>query len=182
MNKAHFYLIVFVLLLITAVSIIGCGSNSTGGGGGAGVSNRAGIYSYSGTQSPGDAWTWTISTTEFSGSNEATGMWVTGEWTALSSGFGKATIISSNYAPAINGHAYFLEVPNTMLLVKPDDNSDSRVMVCAASTTLEPTSPGTYLFVNIPKHNWQLSDPAYGTVEATKNGSNKWNFDLILNT
>jgi hypothetical protein len=175
MNKKLLFPIFCLFLIVVSLLVInGCGSAASSGGGSS-ISNRTGTYTYSGTQSPGDSWLWTISTTEFSGSNETTGMWVTGEWTALSSGFGKATIINSNHAPAINGHAYFLEFPNTLLLVKPDE-ANSRLIVCAASATTEPGS-GHWLYVNVPGSGWDDSSNAFGTVEAT-NTAGHWNFNL----
>jgi hypothetical protein len=176
MIKKYLPLYLVVLVVLSLAFIYGCGSNATGGGGGgSSISNRPGTYSYSGTQSPGDVWSWTISTETFSGTNETMGLWVTGEWTTLSSGFGKATIKGSNDPLAVGNHAYFLEFPDTMLLVKPDQDGDSRVMICAAAATLEP-SEGKYLYVNIPKSGWDPSSPAYGTVEASKNGG-KWKFE-----
>lgn len=178
MRKNTLFGVLIVSLCVLSLAVIyGCGSNATGGGGG--ISNRVGSYLYSGTQSPGDTWVWLISTETFSGSNETTGTWVTGTWVTLSSGFGKATIATSGGpdAPAAGEHAYFLEFPNTMLLVKPVNENDSRVMVCAAAATLEPNE-GKYLFVNIPKEDWTFADAAFGTVEARNNGSGGWQFDV----
>jgi hypothetical protein len=91
MKINRFTLFIIGLCVISIAFIYGCG-NATGGGSSGGVSNRVGVFSYSGTQSPGDIWTWTIGTSEFIGTNETLGYWITGEWTALSSGFSKATI------------------------------------------------------------------------------------------
>jgi hypothetical protein len=167
-----------LICLATIAFIYGCGSAASSTSGTPVGGNRAGTFSYAGTQSPGDVWSWTISSETFIGSNETDGSWVTGEWTTLSTGFGKAHIINSNIPAQIDGYAYFLEFPNTMLLVRPDDASSSRVMVCAASATLEPGYPSHFLFVNLTKDNWQSStDGAYGTVEATYTGG-KWHFDV----
>ena len=166
------------LVILSLAFIYGCGSDATSGGGGGGATTH-GTYSYHGTQSPGDVWSWTISAETFFGSNETTGMWLTGTWeTLVNSGFGKAYISTAEGLnhPSAGDLAYFLEFPNTMLLVRPDNAGDSRVMVCAASAS-NPPDQDSYLFVNISKLSWEASDPAFGTVEATKSGS-VWNFDV----
>jgi len=162
------------LVVLSLAFIYGCGSSPTGGGG----ATTHGTYSYHGTQSPGDVWSWTISAETFFGSNETTGMWLTGTWETLPAGFGKATVSTSEGLdhPSAGDKAYFLEFPNTMLLVKPDNQGDSRVMVCAAAAATAP-DPGKFLFVNIPKSGWVSSDAAFGTVEASLT-SGKWHFNV----
>lgn len=178
-NKYWFQALLLILCVACIAFIYGCGANPTSGGGGSSGGNRAGTFVYSGTQSPGDVWSWIISTETFIGSNETTGMWVKGSWVTLVTGFGKATITSAEgpSAPPGDGsaHAYFLEFPNTMLLVKPDDDNDSRVMVCAAAATIEPNA-GRYLFVNIPESGWDIGSPSYGTVEAINNSDGTFSF------
>jgi hypothetical protein len=180
MNKKLLFPIFCLFLIVVSLLVInGCGSAATSGGSSGG--NRSGTYSYSGTQAPGDVWTWTISTETFSGSNETTGFWITGEWTTLTTGFGKAHIKNSNDSGAINEYAYFLEFPNTALIVKPaNSDDDNRVMICAASATIEPDQ-GIYLYVHIPEDGWSLGSPAYGTVEAQEQGGvgTKWQFNTV---
>jgi hypothetical protein len=178
MIRKYLPLYLVVLVVLSLAFIYGCGSNATGGGGGGGgISNRSGSFSYSGTQSPGDMWTWNISDETFSGSNETTGFYVTGEWTALSSKFGKAHVLSIN-GVATSEYTYFLEFPDTILLFRPfsNDNKDN-VIVCAAHSTVEP-SQGKYLWVTIPESGWTDAFTAYGTVEATGSGSGPWSFDV----
>jgi len=179
-NKIWFYVLILGLCLTSFAFIYGCGANPTSGGGTtSGIANRDGTYSYSGTQSPGDVWSWTISTETFFGSNETTGMRISGTWQTLVSGFGKATISISEGPdkPSVGDKAYFLEFPNTMLLVRPDNATDSRVMVCAASATIEPNQ-GKYIYVNIPESGWDLASPSYGTVEVSDISAKRKNFDI----
>jgi len=177
-----FYILILGLCFASFAFIYGCGSNATGGGGGGGgstIQNRKGVYSYSGTQASGDAWSWTISTSELIGTNETTGMWMAGTWKTLPSGFGKATVVTSEGAgaPQVGSKAHFLEYPDTMLLIHPSDSNDDRIMVCAASATLEPAT-GRYVFVKIPKMNWTTADAALGTVDARTAGTGKFEFDI----
>jgi hypothetical protein len=105
-------------------------------------------------------------------------VWLSGNWTTLPTGFNVATVATSGGtgAPSSGDKAYFLEFPNTMLLVKPQ-HDDSRVMVCAASAVDEPTQ-GKYIYVNIPEHSWGFGSPAYGTVEATRLSAGRWTFKI----
>jgi len=165
------------LVVLSLAFIYGCGSAPTSGGGGGGaIANRTGVFSYTGTQATGDVWSWTISTSEFSGTNETTNMWVTGTWITLASGFGKATVSTSSGgpgAPSAGDQAYFLEFPNTLLAVKPmSGESGSDVIVCAAAATMEPDAPASYSVIYIPWSGWDVAnDQAYATVEAVKNGT-----------
>ncbi len=179
MKKTWYSLFVIGLCLISMAFIYGCGSNASGGGSGTStVSNRTGTYSYAGTQASGDAWAWTISTSEFIATNETLDFTITGEWNTLVSGFGKAKVegvFGGLGGPSVGGYAYFLEFPKTLLLVKPADSGESRVLVCAAAATAEPAG-GQFLFVNIPKTDWEDTKPAFGTVEASKGPP--WSFDI----
>jgi len=174
--KNKYYYFIFCLILTVLAFISGCGSNSTGGGGGGGggISNRPGTYAYSGTQSPGDIWTWIISSETFFGTNETTGFWITGEWTILSSGFSKARIFGSSVSEVVSQDAYFLEFPDTLLLVQPASTNETRenVITCAARSTDQPQGDKKYVAVNIPGkywkvepgNNWKDKMDAYGYV------------------
>jgi hypothetical protein len=133
------------------------------------VDPRSGIYTYSGTQSPGDVWSWTISESTIIGTNETTATYYSGTYTTYTSGFSKMTVTDSN-DPSVpldgTATAYFLEYPNTMLIVKPANDSDDNVIICAASATAAP-SAGQYNFVNLPWLGWTASSDAYGTVEVS---------------
>jgi hypothetical protein len=181
MKINRFTLFVIGLCVISIAFIYGCGNATGGGSSGSSVSNRTGVFSYAGTQASGDAWAWTIGTSEFIGTNETASFTITGEWSALSSGFSKAHVegVFGSGGPTAGGYAYFLEFPKTLLLVKPAGSGDDRVLVCAASATTEPAQ-GQYLFVTIPKSTWEAIKPAFGTVEVTHDSSTpfKWQFDV----
>jgi hypothetical protein len=168
------------LVVLSLAFIYGCGAAPTSGGGGGGtIANRTGSYSYSGTQAPGDIWTWNISDETFSGTCETginVGLYVTGEYTTLASKFCKAHIMSV-YGVATSEYAYFLEFPDTMLLVQPPNAGDNKdnVIVCTAHSTEAPAA-GKYLIVTIPWQGWTTGNAAYGTVEATLSGT--WSFDV----
>lgn len=168
MKKQFYYGLMVALLLSAAAFIYGCGSAATsgGGGGGATISNRTGTYHYAGTQAPGDVWSWTISTSEFSGTNESNGSWVTGEWTTLASGFGKLTVIGSSTIDAIGKSAYFVEYPDTALIVIPVGESNNPI-ICAARATSHPTDKN-YVSIAVPGDTWnKASSTAYGTANVT---------------
>jgi hypothetical protein len=168
MKKQFYYFLLAALLMFTAAFIYGCGSSATGGGSsGSDIANRSGTYSYSGSQAPGDVWSWTISTETFLGSNETSGFWVTGEWTTLSSGFGKLHVTDSSSTSAIGKYAYFVEYPETALMVIPTSESNN-VIVCAAKVASKPSSSQNYVWVALPGYGWNTGvTAAYGTADAT---------------
>jgi len=175
-----FYLVALVILSLAV--IYGCGANPTGGGGG-GTSHAHGRYSYLGTQSPGDIWKWTIDTGTFSGTNETTGFWVTGTWEPLSSGFGKAFVSTSEGPGAVpvGSLVYFLEFPDTMLVVHPAsiDETKANVIACAARSTDQPIADKKYVAVNMPRKSWKYdTDDAYGYVHLQANGDSPDLWDL----
>jgi len=184
MKNVHFCAILIVLFLISIISIIGCG-NATGGGGGggAGVTNRSGIFSYAGTQSPGDTWTWTISTTEYTGTNESLSFTISGTWDALSSGFSKATVTFSSTTEIAAGDGfYFLEIPNTALLVKPHNPGDERPIICTSLTTFEPAASFRFLCVKIPDAGWNPSSHAIATGDSTVPSTRTFHLNWYLIT
>jgi len=143
--------------------LMGCGTSASSGGGG---SSTHGTYSYFGTQSPGDAWSWTIGNGWFIGTNETTvpPVYYRGTFTTMASGFLKATVSDSNDTPAIGGTAIVLEYPNTLLLVKPGDD---RVIICAGKATTPPPA-GDYPWVTIPNHSWaKTGETSYGKTTVT---------------
>jgi hypothetical protein len=157
------------LVVLSLAFIYGCGAAPSSGGGG-GVSGTT----YYGTQSGGDLWKWVITATSttagtFSGKNYTMTFEVSGTYEVLPSKFCKAWINSSSGSsnkPPEGSTAYFLEFPNTMLLVKPtgDSNSD-KVIVCAASASSAPSNGTICNFITIPWAGWLGTDAAYGTAE-----------------
>ena len=182
MIRKYLPLYMVALIFISLAFIYGCGSAATSGGSSTSgvtiVANRVGTYEYSGTQSPGDMWTWMISTETFFGSNESNGFWVSGTWETLSNKFCKAFVNNANNLSAISKEAYFIEFPDTMLLIHPcDANSDNKdnIIVCTAHSSTQPTA-GKYVWVTMPWQGWAIGDTAYGSVEATLSGA--WSFNV----
>jgi len=156
------------LLAVLAIGImfaiaVGCGQN----GGSGGVSDHAPI-TYYGTQSPGDAWTWSVGNGTFEAANHTTGFIYSGTYVILANGFRKATINSTTdpYVPT-GSEGYFLEFPNTLLLVGVED---SNLIACTAQATGEPVG-GQYNWIMVPDQGWSPTDVSYGTVEVTKVGT-----------
>jgi|GEM_PF-1461349 len=152
-----------VLVSITlAVSFIaGCGVTTGGGGAGHGT------ITYYGTQSPGDAWAWTIKSSTFIGTNETTGNTYWGDYIVLPSGFYKGTIVGATtdeVSPDDVG--YFMEIPNTALLVKPmgaEGTDEDRVIICAAAAAAGPAGGNDYPYIRIPDQTWApTGETSYG--------------------
>ena len=161
----------FALVVLSLAFIYGCGSAPTSGGGGGGGGGITGA-TYYGTQSGGDMWKWIItSTTEgrFYGHNFTATFELSGTYEVLPSLFRKAYINyvkKESMGPNVGDTAYFLEFPNTMLMVKPAGNSNSdKVIICAASATSAPANGTICNLITIPWAGWLATSAAYGTVE-----------------
>jgi hypothetical protein len=180
LKKIGFMLPGIVLLLALA---LGCASTTTTSSNEVGI--RTGTYSYLGTQSPGDVWNWTIGEGTFMGTNETQAKYYSGTFITFTSGFNKATIRATNDSGVPTdgtGTAYFLEYPNTLLVVKPAD--DDSVIVCCARAATAPAA-GQYNFVNIPWPSWTSASSTFGTVEVSAAGGlfsfNVKSYDLYGN-
>jgi hypothetical protein len=180
-NFGLFLPIIFSLLL--CFFIFGCG-NTTGGGGGSG-GGAVGPRYYFGTQSPGDAWAWKLNDNTFSGSNEMTGLYITGEYSITSKGFIKATVESSSITSELDVGSiiYAYEFPETMLLIKPgkDENTD-RIIVCSAKSAQ--ASTGNYncsIITTYTGKDWATAN-AYITFEVVNEsdqfGINGWMYRI----
>jgi hypothetical protein len=189
MIKKYMPLFMLALVVLSLAFIYGCGSAATSGGGSSGggvsiIANRSGSYEYSGTQSPGDMWTWTISTETFFGSDESNGFWVSGTWETLSNKFCKAFVGDSSDTNAISKEAYFLEFPDTMLMIHPCDannNHKDNIIICTAHSATPP-STGKYVYITTPWQGWTIGDTAYGSVDATLSGTYSFNVTNYLLT
>ena len=171
------------LVVLSLAFIYGCGSAPTsGGGGGGGISGAT----YYGTQSGGDMWKWIIdatSTTEgtFWGRNYTATFELSGTYEVLPSKFRKAFInhvIKESMGPSVGDTAYFLEFPNTMLLVKPIGPSNvDKVIVCAAAASSAPANGTICNFINIPWQGWLSTSAAYGPAEVISGSS--YTFEVV---
>ena len=160
--------VLLAIALISGAVIFGCAQQTSTTDTNV-IDARTGTYSYFGTQSPGDTWSWMITSSTFIGTNETLEKYYSGTYTAYVSGFNKGVITATNdTAVPTDGSAtaYFLEYPNTMLLVSP---GGSNLIVCAASAATAPPA-GLYNFINIPWPGWTTSSQSYGTVEVRESG------------
>lgn len=166
-----------VLYLATSVFALfitilwGCG-----GGGGDGTTTTT-SRSYLGTQSPGDVWSWDISTDSggsgsFSATNATTTYTYSGTVSTLPTKFLKLAITATT-DPAITtlpAYAYAFEIPNTAVLIKPAGDH-ARVIIAAAQGT-SPTNNGSYNWIAIPPTGWNAdTSVAYGSTSTTITGS-----------
>ncbi len=166
MKRNYFVFLLLGLCVLSFAFIYGCGANPTGDGSNPSPSETSGRVYY-GTQSPGDAWSWDIGSSTFTGTNLTRGWTISGSYITLNSLFKEAAVTGVGTSGITAGSkAYFLEFPNTMLLVKPAESSDN-VIVCAASAASAPTEE-CYSYITIPSSGWDYTSyPAFGTVEAT---------------
>ncbi len=142
------------------------GGNSTGTSGGTTSTSggSTGGRTYLGTQSPGDAWSFSVGSSTFSSLNTTTGKAYSGTLSIVASGFIKFTVNSStdNSVP-VGSTAYAWETPGSLLLVR-GLGSTGRPIVAAAAGVQVPGTDAAYNWISMPKANWQpLADEAYGT-------------------
>ena len=148
--------------LLGAVLVWACGKSPSG--------PAASPRLYYGTQSPGDAWTWTIDASTFQARNERTGYTYSGDKSALPSGFLKL-IVRASTEPGITlpATAYAIEYPNTVLLIKPA-GPDPMIVAVALGTC--PAGSQSYGWVNTPPVGWDATrSEAYGTATVAPPGA-----------
>jgi hypothetical protein len=157
--------ILFVLLIALTFQLGGCGGNSA----------SSGANSYFGTQSPGDAWSWTITRDSsgsgtFSAIDNTSGSTYSGTVLTLSNKFLQLTIaVTNDSTVAVGSISYAVEFPNTALIVKPAGDKDALVIAAAQGNCPSPTS---YNWVKVANQNWNVStDPAFGTVTSSGSSS-----------
>ena len=138
--------------------ILGCG--------GAASSTNGLSHSYLGTQAPGDVWSWELSESTFTATNQTLGKHYSGNKSTLSTGFLKLTITSTDDNTATVGQSgYALELPGTALLIKPIGD-DTKPPIVASSLGENPAGPQVkFNFVSVGKANFNsASDQAYGSL------------------
>ena len=136
------------------------------GCGGVNSSSSALSHNYLGTQAPGDVWSWQLTDTTFTATNETLGKHYSGDKTNLSTGFMKLTVTSSDDSGVTAGQAgYALELPGTALLIKPIGD-DTKPPIVASSLGTNPAGPQVkFNFVAVGKQGYDVTnDHAYGQV------------------
>ena len=128
---------------------------------------------YVGTQGPGDLWTWRLdpATNRFTATNDTTGLTYEGDWSVLPSGFLLLTISgSSDPSTAVGDKAYALEVPDTVLVVKPAGSGDNLIIAARTGTCFAgPTL--TVNHVDVTDSGWSATSTAYGRSVVTVTGA-----------
>ena len=168
-------LIKFLFAFSFVVLVTACGGGGSGGGGGSNppAIGSGGTHSYLGTQSPGDVWTWTIDRDvgTFNATNETLAYTYSGTAATMTNGFLQLTINTSTDPGITPGDiAYAIEVPDTLLLIKPA-GSGSNVIVAAAQGSC-PTANATSNWITMPENAWDpTGDVAYGTADSVVTGS-----------
>jgi hypothetical protein len=147
------------MLLACLVGLAGCG--------GSGVQTAStASRSYLGTQAPGDVWSWQLTATTFSATNQTQNTHYSGTKATLPTGFLKLTIGSTDDPNVAAGSsAYALEFPGTALLVKPA-GADTKPPIVAGSLGGNPAGPNvSFNFVAVPGAAFdQTTSQAYGHV------------------
>jgi len=156
-------LLMMAVALVSTVSIMSCSSGGSG------------ANSYFGTQSPGDAWSWTITKDSsgngtFSATDNTTGYTYSGTVATLTSNYLQLTFTASTDSNvAVGSIAYAVEFPNTALIVKPAGAKDAVVIAAAQGTC---PSPASYNWIKVANLGWDVgTDPAYGTAALTGSAS-----------
>ena len=156
-------LLMMAVALVSTVSIMSCSSGGSG------------ANSYFGTQSPGDAWSWTITKDStgngtFSATDNTTGYTYSGTVATLTSNYLQLTFTASTDSNvAVGSIAYAVEFPNTALMVKPAGAKDALVIGAAQGAC---PSPASYNWIKVANLSWDVtSDPAFGTATLTGSAS-----------
>ncbi len=169
------------LVALTVSTMSGCGgsNNSTPA---AGPPATGGGTNFSGTQAPGDFWTWTLDSgaATFSATNVTQSLTYSGTVSALSglsTGISKLTVTAStdaNVAP-LPQTAYAIGVPDTALIVAhaPFYQSGSGVQqsieppIFAVAQGSCPSTGVTVNWITMPPHDW-----CYSTSDPNPTGNN----------
>lgn len=120
---------------------------------------------YLGTQSPGDVWTWNLTSSgTFTGANETRSFTYDGTTSDLASGFKKLTVAAtSDSSVRVGAVTYAFEVPGVGLIVRGMDAGGTPIVGSLVGE--RPTGTDLrYNWITMPKRDWNpLRDNAYGT-------------------
>ena len=177
-GKIETWFVVLVSLLL-----VSCGGGGGGGGGGS-ATQESTTRAYVGTQTAGDFWTWSMTTSStgngtFTATNLFTGYTYGGTATPLSgnaTGFTKLTYTTSTDPDVTPGaSAYMIEIPDTVVMAVPGpftqlNNGDGILYagsnnppVMAVAQGECPTSSGSFNWVMVPPSGWCSGDDSQGT-------------------
>ena len=162
-------------ITLSALTLGACGSSSSSSD-----DDSNSTRNYMGTQTPGDIWSWTITTDlvgsgTFSASNDTLGNTYSGTVVTLANGFLKLTVTATSGPGPAFIPEYALEFPGTALIIKPAGTGDAIVAVALGDC---PTASATYNWVDLLELGWVVAtDQAYGVSDSTVTGSGS-NFDF----
>lgn len=184
MLKSYRLVLITALILIVTLALYGCGGGSK---------NTSRVYVA--TQAPGDHWEWKLTrpANTFEAKNYGDDLNHTlkntygGTFIELPSGFLKITLTSSDDPEApVGSVAYALEIPNTVLLVKPA--AENNGAICGVPIGGSLVAGRSYNWVTIPHSGFnELNDVAYGISNITSvsspgftvnNTSKKWDHSV----
>jgi large repetitive protein len=132
--------------------------------------------SYFGSQSPGDIWLFEVneSATQFSATDQTTGVFYTGTFTALPNGFLATTVTTSNDPNLPAGSTGFgVESPGVGATFALGGASDKPVALVAQGPCPTLTAATTVQLINLGKSSYDAAQSeSYASVTATQSGSN----------
>jgi hypothetical protein len=160
-----------IVFAAAALLFIACSSSKSSSDNG----NPSTTRNYLGTQSPGDVWSWTIITDAngngtFTATNETLTKDYSGTVSTLTNKYLKLLVTATtDTTVTVPAPVYALEVPDTVLVVKPA-NEDSNVIVAVALGNC-PTQPATYNMVEMTMPGWSAAVNSAYSVATTTNFS-----------
>lgn len=144
------------------------------GCGGANSASTSGLtHNYLGTQAPGDVWSWQLTDTSFTATNQTLNFHYSGAKSTLPTGFMKLTVATTDDPGVTVGQAaYALELPGTALLIKPV-GGDTKPPIVASSLGSNPAGPQVkFNFVAIGKVGFNAAtDQTYGRTTLNVSGN-----------
>lgn len=158
--------------------LVSCGGGGGGGGVSGGAVQESATRAYVGTQTAGDFWTWSVTTSDgtetFIAANQYTGYSYSGTATPLTgnaTGFTKLTYTASTDPDVTAGDtAYMIEIPDTVVIAVPGpftqlNNGDGILYtgsnnppVMAVEQGTCPTLGGSFNWVMVPPMTWCSGD------------------------
>jgi hypothetical protein len=161
-------LAIITLALLAAVLFAACSKSS---------SDSPSARNCIGTQSPGDVWSWTITLDStgagtFSAKNETLNRDYSGSVSTMPNKFLKllVTATTDTTVTSLPAVASALEVPGTVLIVKPAGNTENVIVAVASGDC--PTQSATYNLVQLAWPGWNAAtSSAYEVDDVAVSGS-----------
>jgi len=155
-----------IMLVVAVLLFVACSSDN---------GNSSSTRNYLGTQSPGDVWSWTIvvdggGNGTFEATNETLVRNYSGTVSTLPNKYLKLLVTATTDTTlTVPATAYALEVPNTVLVVKPAKEGDNVIVAVALGSC--PTQSATYNMVEMTMPGWSAAANQAYSVATTTNFS-----------